>query len=287
MKLAALLGGIEMMWGDLTMILVGGLVRRSRFRELTKLATLVFLIVASTGTTTSAQKKGAARKTPSVPAQSNQQQATEIEKLRNDYIKATREYKASLEKLLPLVQKPLNRAEEKLARSKELFSQGLISKRELENDERAVVDATVKIDEVRKQITDADTEVAHALVEVQTEKQVAKLPKGSMLRSTSLIRYNGAGPWALSQVGKIDTFFRQQFGRPLPIAVFGQGPIHNQWRLDHRNAMDISVNPNGPEAQPLMDFLRANGIPFSAFRTAIPGVATGPHFHIGLPSHRY
>src|SRR2546429_3460769 len=34
-----------------------------------------------------------------------------------------------------------------------------------------------------------------------------------------------------------------------------------------RSAMDVSVNPNGPEAAALMDFLRANGIPFSAFRT--------------------
>jgi hypothetical protein len=122
---------------------------------------------------------------------------------------------------------------------------------------------------------------------VQTEKQMGQLPRGGFIRSTSLIRYSGAGPWALSQVGKIDAFFRQKFGRPLPIAVFGQGAIHNQWHLDHRNAIDVSVNPNGPEAQALMDFLRANGIPFSAFRSAIPGVATGPHFHIGLPSHRY
>jgi hypothetical protein len=69
--------------------------------------------------------------------------------------------------------------------------------------------------------------------------------------------------------------------------VFGQGAIHNQWRLDHRNAMDISLRPDEPEGQALIDFLKRNGIPFSAFRTAIPGVATGPHIHIGMPSHRY
>jgi hypothetical protein len=82
-------------------------------------------------------------------------------------------------------------------------------------------------------------------------------------------------------------FFQQTFKRPLPIAVFGQGAIHNQWRLDHRNAMDISLNPDGAEGQALISFLQQNGIPFSAFRTAIPGVATGPHIHIGRPSHRY
>jgi hypothetical protein len=73
----------------------------------------------------------------------------------------------------------------------------------------------------------------------------------------------------------------------LPIAVFGQGAIHDRWRLDHRNAMDISLNPDGVEGKVLIDFLQRNGVPFSAFRGAIPGVATGPHIHIGRPSHRY
>jgi len=247
------------------------------------IATLLLLPHVSASSIANAQKRHTGRKAQSKPVPST----TEIEKLHDDYIKATKEYKASLEKLLPLYEKPQKTAEQKLAKSKELFSQGLISKRELENDERAVTEATATIDKVRKQITDADTQVANALVEIQTDKRIGRLPRGGFLKSTSLIRYNGAGPWALSQVGKIDTFFRQKFGRPLPIAVFGQGAIHNQWHLDHRNAMDVSVNPNGPEAQVLMDFLRANGIPFSAFRSAIPGVATGPHIHIGLPSHRY
>ena len=246
--------------------------------------TLLFLIIGNASSIADAQKK---RRAASKSQTQQNQATTQLEKLRDDYIKASKDYKASLEKLLPLYEKGLQTAEQKFSQSKELFSQGLISRRELDDSEHAVAQATTKVEEVRKQMTGADTQVAQALIEVQTDKQAGKLPRGGFLKSTSLIRYNGAGPWALSQVGKIDTFFRQKFGRPLPIAVFGQGAIHNQWHLDHRNALDVSVNPNGPEAQPLMDFLRANGIPFSAFRSAIPGVATGPHIHIGLPSHRY
>ena len=82
-------------------------------------------------------------------------------------------------------------------------------------------------------------------------------------------------------------FFQDAFKKPLPVAVFGQGSIHDRWRLDHRNAMDVSLHPDGPEGQALLGFLRANGIPFLAFRAAIPGSATGPHIHIGRPSHRY
>jgi hypothetical protein len=51
--------------------------------------------------------------------------------------------------------------------------------------------------------------------------------------------------------------------------------------------MDVGLNPDSAEGQALMQFLRANGIPFSAFRVAIQGSSTGPHIHIGLPSHRY
>ena len=143
---------------------------------------------------------------------------------------------------------------------------------------------------VLKRKGQANTQIAQALIEVEGDKQIAKLGparRGSLINTTSFIRYTGAGSWALSQAPKIDAFFQQTFKRPLPIAVFGQGAIHNQWRLDHRNAMDISLNPDGAEGQALIHFLQSNGIPFSAFRGAIPGVATGPHIHIGMPSHRY
>jgi hypothetical protein len=213
----------------------------------------------------------------------------ELAKLRDDYVKTTKDYKASLQSLLTLYGKSVKKAEQQLDQSNKLFAAGLISKRELENSEQAVVEANAKVAGVHQQISGADTQIAQGLVEMQTEKQIAKvgrLPKGSLVQTTSFIRYNG-GPWLLTQAGKIQNFFLQKFGRPLPIAVFGQGSIHNQWRLDHHNAMDVSVYPDTIEGQALMDFLRSNGIPFSAFRTAIPGVATGPHIHIGVPSHRY
>jgi len=72
----------------------------------------------------------------------------------------------------------------------------------------------------------------------------------------------------------------------LPIGAFGQSALHDRWGYDHRNAMDVGVNPDSNEGQALLGYLRANGIPFTAFHFAVPGVATGPHIHVGLPSHR-
>jgi hypothetical protein len=233
---------------------------------------------------------GAQRKRPAKPKPKTQTKPDdELKRLSDQYLNTTKEYKASLEKLLGLYQASERKAEARLAQSQELFNAGLVAKRQLEESEQAVAVEKGKVAEVRQQIASADTQIAQALIEVEGEKQLKSvhIPKGGLIRTTSFIRYNGTGAWSLAQAGKIELFFQQAFKRPLPIAVFGQGAIHNQWRLDHRNAMDISLKPDDPEGQALISFLQSSGIPFSAFRTAIPGVATGPHIHIGMPSHRY
>jgi hypothetical protein len=128
------------------------------------------------------------------------------------------------------------------------------------------------------------------MVEAKAMEEMAKAPppsRGKLTTTTSYIRYGGTGSWLLSESWKIQQFFLQRFGRQLPVSAFGQSALHNRWGLDHRNAMDVGVHPDSPEGQALIGFLRANGIPFAAFRGAIPGSATGPHIHIGLPSHRY
>jgi hypothetical protein len=247
------------------------------------ISAVLLLVLSANGI---AQKKTSSSK--SQPAQTSTQ--SELEKLRQQYVETTKEYKASLEKLRDLYKASTEKAEDRLDKSKELFKDGLISKKQVEESEQALETERQKISGVEQQLKTADTQIAQTLVEVEGEKQIARFrlkPKNGLIQTASFIRYTGAGSWAISQAGKLESFFQQTFRRPLPIAVFGQGSIHNRWRLDHRNAMDVSLHPDGAEGQALIDFMRRNGIPFSAFRGAIPGVATGPHIHIGKPSHRY
>ncbi|MBA2525325.1 MAG: TolC family protein [Pyrinomonadaceae bacterium] len=215
--------------------------------------------------------------------------ANELAQLREEFIKATRDYKTSLAKLMAIYERNVTRAEEKLAQSQRLYAEGLISKNQLADNETAVAAAKDRVNEAQRQMASADTQIADTLVEAQAETQMAKTPlrKGSLLRTTSYIRYSGAGTWALSDAWKVQRFFLDSFKKQLPVGVFGQGAIHDRWRLDHRNAMDVSLHPDGPEGQLLMNYLRANGISFLAFSVAIPGTATGPHIHIGPPSHRF
>jgi hypothetical protein len=230
----------------------------------------------------------AQRKTKKKPVPA--QPPSEFTKLREEYIRATNEYKASLGKLLPYYQNDVKRAEEKLETSKKLLAEGLIPKSQLEENERALIAAKQKIAETNRAMTSADEQIAAVLVEAAATDEIAKnlrLARQSLVRTSAFTRYTGAGGWNLGDSWKVQRFFSDTFNKQLPIAVFGQGAIHDRWRLDHRNAMDIQLHPDGVEGRALLDFLQKNGIPYLAFRAAIPGTATGPHIHIGRPSHRY
>jgi len=231
----------------------------------------------------SAQRRTKKRPAPAQPP-------SELSKLREEYVKATNEYKASLGKLLPYYENDVKKAEANLEKSKNLLAEGLIPKKQVEDNERELAVAKQKIAETNRALTSADEQIAAVLVEAAANDEIAKnlrLAKQSLVRTAAFTRYTGAGGWNLSEAWKVQRFFSDTFNKQLPIAVFGQGPIHDRWRLDHRNAMDIQLHPDGVEGRALLEFLQKNGIPYLAFRSAIPGTATGPHIHIGSPSHRY
>jgi hypothetical protein len=246
-----------------------------------RVSVVVVLVVLQMGATAVSQtsRRSKSKTKTSVPQ-------SDLTKLRDEFVEATKVYKNSLEKLLASYETSVKRAEEKLSVSQKLYDDGLISKAQLEDYGRDVTLAKEKVAETQRQMASADTQIATVILEARAGEQ-SKLARGSLLRTTALIRFNGGSGWNLSDSWRIQSFFSETFKKSLPIAVFGQGPIHDRWRLDHRNAMDISLHPDSAEGQALLEFLQKNGIPYLAFRAAIPGTATGPHIHIGRPSHRY
>jgi hypothetical protein len=247
-------------------------------------ATLWFLLFVFPSAEVSAQRKSKKKPAPAATPPS------ELNKLRDEYIRLTNEYKASLGKLLPFYESELKRAEDKLEQSKKLLAEGLIARTQVEENERALTLAKEKIAEISRQTANAEAQIAGVLVETAADEEIAKnlrLAKQGLIRTSSFTRFTGAGGWSIGDAWRIQRFFSDTFNKQLPIAVFGQGVIHDRWRLDHRNAMDIQLQPDGVEGRALLNFLQKNGIPYSAFRSAIPGTATGPHIHIGRPSHRY
>jgi len=218
---------------------------------------------------------------------------TEPAQLRAQLKQASDEFKSNLERLLVLYEADANRAEERLPKMKELLAQGLVTRGEVQTAEDVAGRAREKVTEVQGQLKSADMLIADAFVEAETEesprnisRSSAQRPTTTLLRTTAYIRYGGARGWSLSQADVIRRFFIGRFGHALPVGAFGQSALHDRWGYDHRNAMDVGISPDSAEGQILMDYLRANGIPFTAFHFAVPGRATGPHIHVGLPSHR-
>ncbi len=170
---------------------------------------------------------------------------------------------------------------------KGLYQWDLISKVELENSERAMSSTRLEIEQIRQWIGEDD--VALLLTEEAAQEELARLPPlplGGYDETATLIRYNGAANWSLAGVQKIATFYRARFGRALPISAMGQSPTHDRMSLDHREALDIAVQPGSAEGRELMGYLRRTGIPFIAFCGKVPSMSTGAHIHVGRPSPR-
>jgi predicted RNase H-like nuclease (RuvC/YqgF family) len=199
-------------------------------------------------------------------------------------IEASEIYRESLEKLLVLQNEEESRLAAQVDKNRDLFNNGLIARRELEEVEQTLAAANSKVAETRKQLESVD----HLVAEVRAAEELAKMPPASASGTSSmLVRYVGSSRWAMSDLDKIDAYFRLKFGRVLPVSAFGQTETHSRLGLDHHEAIDVAVHPDSIEGQELINFLRSQQISFIAIRGSIPGSSTGAHIHIGPTSKRF
>lgn len=251
--------------------------------------TLFFVVLAmlALSLTSFAQaKKPAAKPQTKTTQKSEKELDDELSKSRAQVISAAAEYKASVEHLISLLDRDAKEAQQNIERLNGLVAEGIVSKRDIEKEQQKLNEAQAKIEQARKQIGEIDSLVA----EVQAAEQLAKLPPprvGGYTATATIIRYSGPTRWLISDAVKLEGFFQQKFGRTLPVSAFGQSATHDRMGYDHRNSIDVALHPDSAEGQALMSFLRSQGIPFLAFRGAVPGSATGPHIHVGLPSKRF
>jgi hypothetical protein len=219
------------------------------------------------------------------PASSRNTVDAELAKLRTEVIERMKESRASAEKLLALHEEEKNRLTIEYERRREYYNQGLISRSEVDQVERALAEMIIRVEEDKRWISESDI----AITEVIMRDQLIRLPglaTGAYSDTGTLLRFNGGSGWSLTDAPKVEKFFLQTFGRALPITAFGQTATHDRLWFDHRNAIDVGLHPDSNEGRSLLAYLRQVGIPFIAFRGAVPGAATGAHIHIGHPSVR-
>jgi len=122
------------------------------------------------------QRQQAIKPTPKERARA-EAQLVELKKLRDQYVAATKEYKASVERLLGLYQDSVRKSEERVAQSQKLSSDGLLTDRELDQAKQTLASAKMKVGEVEAQIASADTQIADALKELDKEATIDSLVK--------------------------------------------------------------------------------------------------------------
>src|SRR5215208_1260360 len=134
----------------------------------------------------------------------------EVARLREQLVQATKEYKASLEQLIKHYEANVKRAGERLDKTRELYKEGLISKRALDDDEQALKIARAEVAKVEGQLKSADVQIAETLVEAEAEEAAAKAlaqakaarrSAGGLLTTTAYIRYGGSRAWSLGEAG--------------------------------------------------------------------------------------
>jgi len=207
-------------------------------------------------------------------------------------INATQQYKASGRELLSIQEGEVNKATAELDELRVLVAEGLVAKAELETSEQTLAGLRAQLETTKKQIADSDNMIA----EIQAEQERAKTQAvpvklvskqyGPFSTTATILRYGGAAPWSPGGLPNIQTFFSATFGHALPMSAVGQSATHDRLGYDHHNAVDVALHPDSSEGRVLINYLQGQGIPFLAFRGAVPGVATGPHIHIGSPSHK-
>ncbi|HEY0430538.1 MAG TPA: lytic transglycosylase domain-containing protein [Pyrinomonadaceae bacterium] len=121
---------------------------------------LVLVLLLAIVNSAQAQKKV---HSPNTKSQVKQTQPTDsLKEFRESFIKASEDYKASLQTLLTLYDADVKKRTEAAAQLKQLYADGLISRVDYEASSNDITQAQARADEVRQQIAKAEMTIAEA-----------------------------------------------------------------------------------------------------------------------------
>ncbi len=186
--------------------------------------------------------------------------------------------------MVAAAQRRVARREAELQKAEQLAEAGVTSRLSLTDPREALDSARKELDAAasRARLIHQVTEMARVEMEMEEERDqpsaATVLPYGE--------RYDGDGRFDLTDLTSIEGAFERRFAYGLPISALGQTAVHRALGFDHRNRVDVAINPDQAEGVWLRQYLESNKIPFFAFRMSVPGKATAPHIHIGPLSGR-
>jgi hypothetical protein len=243
-------------------------------------------VAAAAGIAAESKKSGApagAVAAPRPPARGTG--SVDLVRLAAEVIRTTRQYRESLDKLRVIYEREIAEADRQAEELRGEIGAREEARFEMEQAELARETARQNLGEVLVWIAEAD----QLLVEAMIVEEMSRLPAlgvGGFVQTQMLVRYNGPARFGLEALPRVEKYFLDVFGRPLPVSARGQTSLHNRMGLDHRQAVDVALHPDSAEGRGLMAYLRRQGIPFIGLRGAMSGASTGAHIHIGQPSAR-
>lgn len=125
-------------------------------------------------------------------------------------------------------------------------------------------------------------EMIKAERELQSKLETLTQPGSS--RGYGNEKYDGNGSFSALHLRAIEIGFAKQFRKVMPVSAKGDTEMHRSMGYDHKGRVDVAVLPDSEEGVWLRRQLEMMRIPYIAFRTFVPGQATGAHIHIGPPS---
>ncbi len=183
----------------------------------------------------------------------------------------------------------IERAKAKLERTRTMVNAGLVPAKSLEplNEELASAQAAYNLTLSRTQLTHEAVEMAR--LEQQALELMAANPPVLPQESETLPvmeRFDGDGHFTTADFDRVKSAFEHEFHKPLPVSAEGETAVHQALGFDHTGRVDVALLPDTAEGAWLRHFLEVSEIPYYAFRSEVPGKATGAHIHIGPPSVR-
>ena len=158
-------------------------------------------------------------------------------------LKAMRDYRASLDRLLAVYESDLGRATE-LSRSAGRHSPG--ARPRARTSRKLEVLRLDRGGECRRDAPAGSRRPTASMIEATLSDYIARLPalRRRRLRvHRAFFRYSGTVPFGLPDAPKVQRFFAERFGRALPVSAWGQSAAHDRFGFDHRHALDVAVHP--------------------------------------------
>jgi hypothetical protein len=184
---------------------------------------------------------------------------------------------AEEDEMLAAASRRLERAQSRLDARQKLLDMGIVSQSEMASVRNDVTQRRLVLELAQNRVK--LIEDLHAMVAEEQRMQLHTM-------ENSMLRYDGKAVFTLDELPGIEKDFKAHFHHDLPVSALGQTMLHQSMGLDHRNKVDVAVNPEQPEGIWLRSYLEKMQISYLAFRSAVAGAATAPHIHIGSMSSR-